>query len=47
MIGVLAGAFIGSRVLVRAQVTALRRVFAVVILLVAAEMIYNGFTGRL
>jgi uncharacterized membrane protein YfcA len=47
MTGVLMGAFFGSKALVRAQVKLLRKVFAVVILFVAIEMIYNGLTGKL
>jgi uncharacterized membrane protein YfcA len=47
MIGVLAGSLAGSRVLVGARVSVLRKVFAIVIALVAAEMIYSGLTGRL
>ena len=47
MIGVLAGAFVGSRVLLKTDPSLLRRVFAAMILLVAIEMIYNGLTGKL
>jgi uncharacterized membrane protein YfcA len=47
MIGVLAGSMAGSRVLVGARVSVLRKVFAIVIAVVAAEMIYSGLTGRL
>ena len=47
MLGVLTGALLGAKVLVRAHVRALRYVFAVVIFGMAAEMIYSGFTGRL
>jgi uncharacterized membrane protein YfcA len=47
MTGVLMGAFIGSKALVRAKVPLLRKVFAAVIFFVAVEMIYNGMTGRL
>jgi uncharacterized membrane protein YfcA len=47
MLGVLGGAFLGTKVLVRAQVRTLRRVFGVVILLLAIEMILNGITGRI
>jgi len=46
MLGVLGGAFLGTRVLVHAKVKTLRIVFAVVILALAIEMIVNGFTGR-
>jgi uncharacterized membrane protein YfcA len=47
MLGVLAGAFLGTKVLARASVPSLRRVFATVVLLLGIEMIVNGFTGRL
>ena len=47
MLGVLAGSFLGSRVLVRARVNVLRMVFACVIVVLGIEMIYNGFSGRL
>jgi uncharacterized membrane protein YfcA len=47
MLGVLGGALLGTRILVRASVPALRKVFASVILLLAIEMIFNGITGRI
>ena len=47
MIGVLAGSMAGSRVLVGAKVSVLRKVFAIVVAIVAVEMIYSGLTGRL
>ncbi len=46
MLGVLAGAFLGSKVLVQANVRTLRIIFGVVVLALAAEMIFNGLTGR-
>lgn len=46
MLGVLGGAFLGTRVLVRAKVKTLRIIFAVVIVALAVEMIVNGITGR-
>jgi uncharacterized protein len=46
MLGVLAGAFLGTKVLVHAPVRTLRLIFAVVILLLAIEMIFSGATGR-
>jgi uncharacterized membrane protein YfcA len=42
MLGVLVGAFAGSRILTRAKVSQLKKVFAAVIALLAIEMIYNG-----
>ena len=47
MLGVLLGAFLGTRVLVRARTRVLRLLFSLVILALAVEMIYNGFTGNL
>jgi len=46
MLGVLGGAYLGTKVLVRARVRTLRIVFGVVIFLLAIEMIVNGFTGK-
>ena len=42
VIGVLTGAFIGSKILFTAGTRSLKILFAIVILLLAAEMIYNG-----
>ncbi len=47
MLGVLAGSLLGARVLMAVQTRLLRRVFAVVILAMAVEMIYKGCTGEL
>src|SRR5579864_5965842 len=47
MLGVLAGSFVGSKVLMKARVDLLRWIFATVIVVMGIEMIYNGFTGRL
>jgi uncharacterized membrane protein YfcA len=44
MIGILLGATVGSRVLLAARVTALRRIFTAVVALLAIEMLYKGFT---
>src|SRR5262249_53253029 len=46
MLGVLGGAFIGSKVLVHAPVRILRMVFAGVISVLAIEMIVNGILGK-
>ena len=46
VLGVLAGAFLGSKVLVKAPVRALRVTFGVIIFLLAIEMILNGATGK-
>ncbi len=45
MLGVLLGAFLGAKVLVRAKVGLLRNIFSLVILGLAVEMIYKGLTG--
>ncbi|MGO4289812.1 sulfite exporter TauE/SafE family protein [Chitinophaga sp. RAB17] len=47
VLGVLAGAFAGSKLLTRANVKWLRIVFSVVIGFLALQMIYNGVTGKL
>lgn len=47
VLGVLLGSLMGTRVLVKARSRPLRIVFAIVILVLATEMIYNGLTGRL
>jgi uncharacterized protein len=47
MLGVLAGSMIGSRVLIRARVSTLRMIFAVVIVALGVEMIYSSLTGKL
>lgn len=46
MLGVLAGALLGAKVLVHARVRTLRNVFAFVVLALAIEMIVNGITGK-
>jgi uncharacterized membrane protein YfcA len=38
---------LGARVLVKARTKWLRLVFSVVIVVLAFEMIYNGFSGKL
>jgi hypothetical protein len=47
MLGVLAGALIGARLLSAAAVRPLRLLFSVVILALAGEMIFEGLSGRL
>ena len=47
MLGVLAGALLGTRLLMRARTRLLRLVFSAVILILGFEMIYNGLTRRL
>ena len=46
MVGVLAGAMSGAKLLKRLDVKLLRKIFAVAILLVALNMIYNGIIGK-
>ena len=46
MIGVLFGALTGAKLLKRIDVRLLRRIFCIVILMVAANMIYQGATGK-
>jgi len=45
MLGVLVGALTGSRLLARAHTLWLRRLFTVVIMVLAVEMLYKGLTG--
>ena len=47
MLGVLAGALVGARILTGAKPAALRRIFTAVLVVVAIQMIYKGLTGRL
>ncbi|WP_316816263.1 sulfite exporter TauE/SafE family protein [Pedobacter nyackensis] len=46
-VGVLLGATIGSKILVKANTDKLKVVFAVVVTFLALQMIYNGLSGRL
>ncbi len=45
-LGILAGTIIGTRLLLRLRGTVIRRVFVIVLLVVALEMIYQGIQGR-
>ena len=45
-IGVLLGAVTGSRILIRSNPAKLRVFFAIVILFLALNMMYNGFRGK-
>ncbi|MDR1591516.1 MAG: sulfite exporter TauE/SafE family protein [Prevotellaceae bacterium] len=47
VVGVLTGAFIGSKILVKAKVRTLKLIFSGVIVLVAIQMLYKGITGNL
>ena len=47
MLGVLIGSLIGARILMKTSVGRLRFIFRSVILILAAEMIYNGATGSI
>ena len=47
MLGVLGGAFVGTRVLAKAKTPSLKILFALVILVLAVEMIYNGITHKI
>ena len=47
MLGVLAGSMIGARFLARLPVNVLRRVFAIVVGVIALEMIWNGIRGQI
>jgi hypothetical protein len=47
MLGVLVGALLGARILARANPQWLRRVFTGIVVVMAIEMLYKGFTGAL
>jgi uncharacterized protein len=47
VLGVLAGAAAGARILPAARTRTLRTVFVWVIVALAIEMLYDGFTGQL
>jgi len=47
MLGVLAGALLGARLLAHADVVWLRRIFTGVVCVLAVEMLYKGLTGGL
>ena len=47
LLGVLTGAFAGSKLLVKAKTKWLKIFFAIVVLFLAIQMIYNGITNRL
>jgi uncharacterized membrane protein YfcA len=47
MLGVLGGSMVGARLLPRLPVTALRRIFAVAVALIAIQMISHGLRGKL
>lgn len=46
MLGVLLGSMIGAKILIRTKTTYLRRVFSIVIIILALEMIYHGLMGK-
>jgi len=47
MLGVLGGAMLGARLLTRTKADRLRRIFTVVVVIAALQMLYKGLTGRL
>ncbi len=47
MLGVLAGSLVGTRILAKAETKWLRLVFSAIILLLGAQMLYNGLAGRI
>lgn len=47
VLGVIAGAFTGSKILVKTETKWLRILFAIVITFLAIQMIYNGLSGRI
>lgn len=47
MLGVLAGSLVGARFLVRIRTRSLRHIFALIIVALGIEMIFNALSGRL
>ena len=47
VLGVMAGAFTGTKVLVKTETKSLRILFALIITFLAIQMIYNGITGNI
>jgi uncharacterized membrane protein YfcA len=47
MLGVLCGALVGARALPRFKTRRLRLIFAVVVVVMAFEMLYNGIVGNI
>jgi len=47
MVGVLIGSLVGAKFLLRARTKSIRLVFAIVITLLAFEMIYNGLAKNI
>ncbi len=47
MLGVLAGSLAGTHVLVKARISTLKSIFALVIVVLGCEMIYNGIRGSI
>jgi uncharacterized membrane protein YfcA len=47
MLGVLAGALLGAKILAHANTKILRSIFSVIIVVLAFEMLYKGMTGAL
>lgn len=47
MLGVLTGSMLGAKVLLKSSTKRLRMIFAVVIVIMGLEMIFNALTGRL
>lgn len=46
LIGIILGAMLGSKVLVKINVGLLKRIFAVIVAIIAVYMIYNGYVGN-
>jgi len=47
MLGVLAGALLGSRILVKVNTATLKTIFGFVIIILGVEMIYSGWSGKI
>ena len=47
MVGVLIGSLVGAKILIRSQTKKIRLIFALVIMFLAIEMIYNGLAKNI
>ena len=47
VLGVLMGSILGARLIATVAATRLQRLFVWVLVILAVEMLYSGFTGRL
>lgn len=46
LIGIIIGSFLGAKILIKINVKLLKQIFAVIVVVIALYMIYNGLTGN-